>query len=85
MVVSAGPTSQKAEAWYVPSGILRKSLLTIQRISQPRQNSSSTGGTSNVQGKRVRRARNQKLCFRPAGMELAAAPVRAFWNTQEWR
>ena len=53
-------------------------------MSQPRQNSSSTTGTSAAQP-RVRTTRNTALRLISAGAELAAKPITGFSKIARWR
>ena len=57
----------------------------IQRISQPRQNNSSTIGTT-ATARNVRSAQHRG-CPRRRGSAtgLRADPTRALWNSQNWR
>src|SRR5215472_9983161 len=75
-------TSQKESGAYFPSGTFWKSLLISQRISHPRQNSSSAMGTK-ATDPRMRIARNHDAVFRSGAIELDAAPVMALSNSQK--
>ncbi len=69
---------------YVPIGTLRKSCSMIHRIIHARQNSSSIMGTITT-ARTIRSVSTGQRKSARFEKDVAALPVNAFSNSQEWR